>query len=374
MWLAAAGLWFPVAAASGADQEQRLLVALKNADPARAHGPVGMLFSRSCPNQRCGMFATCTLVLVAPEVALTAAHCVEDPDKDYRVFLPGEGLVRVAPGGVHRYCDGRPDCDPVSGDLASLRLTRPVLGIEPARRSRAVDATGLMVGFGDSDPTRADNGVLRQASVAVARCGPQTLCYGFDEESPAACNHDSGGPMFGPLGLLGLARQTEAGCVAGTGTYTDLTGSWLDDWWRAQVGNRAGSGTTSRTVLLQDCTAPGCWGVEPGSAFSFPFELDHAAGALRVTLNYALRTDASGCDEAGRSACIVDYDLALRPPGGGEGLGCRCENEFNQVSACRCEASAPGEWSAVVRAKTNRGPFQLNVQLLPAEAGQQPLR
>ena len=109
--------------------------------------------------------------------------------------------------------------------------------------------------------------------------------------------------MFGPLGLLGLARQTEAGCVAGTGTYTDLTGAWLDDWWQAQVGNRAGSGTTSRTILLQDCTAPGCWLGDTGRTFSFPFRLDHAAGALRVTLNYALRTDASGCDEAGRSAC-----------------------------------------------------------------------
>jgi hypothetical protein len=333
-----------------------------------------MLFSRSCPNGRCGMFATCSLVLVAPDVALTAAHCVENPDKDYRIFLPGEGLIGVVSGGVDRFCDGRQDCDPVAGDLASLRLTRPARGIAPARRSGTADSPGLMVGFGDSDPTRADNGILRQASVPIEPCGPQTLCYRFDQDSPAACNHDSGGPLFGPHGLLGLARQTEAGCVAGTGTYTDLTGSWLDRWWQARVGSRPGRADRSRIIMLEDCTAPECWLGGSGRTLSFPFGLDVTAGTVQVTINYALRTDLTGCEEAGKSACVVDYDLDLRPPAVGDDPACRCDNDFHQVSACRCDASAPGEWTAVVSSVINRGPFQLMVRLLPGESGQQPLR
>lgn len=371
IWLSAvAGLAAATTAHSGSDRPPALVVGLKNAVSTQAHESVGMLFSRSCPSGRCGMFATCSLVLVAPDLVLTAAHCVEDPDKDYRVFFPGEGLIRVVPDGVDRYCDGRQDCDPVAGDLASLSLARPARNIVPAPRSGTPDSPGLMVGFGDSDPTRADNGILRQASVPVEPCGPQTLCYRFDQESPAACNHDSGGPMFGPGGLMGLARQTEAGCVAGTGTYTDLTGSWLDGWWRARVGSSPSNTARSPIVMLEDCTAPECWLSGSGRTLSFPFQLDDTGGTVQATINYALRSDATGCEEAGRSTCVVDYDLDLRPPPAGEDLGCRCDNDFHQVSACRCGASAPGQWAAVVRSVINRGPFQLMVRLLPAHDGQ----
>ena len=374
IWLlAAAGLYAVTTEQSWSDQPAALVLGLKNAASTQTHGSVGMLFSRSCPNGRCGMFATCSLVLVAPDVVLTAAHCVANPDKDYRVFFPGEGLIGVVSGGVDRFCDGHERCDPVAGDVASLRLTRPARGLEPAQRSRTTGSPGLMVGFGDSDPTRADNGILRQASVPIEPCGPQTLCYRFDQDSPAACNHDSGGPMFGPHGLMGLARQTGAGCVTGTGTYTDLTGSWLNGWWQARVGGRSGGTARSRIIMLEDCTAPGCWLGGPGRTLSFPFKLDETAGTVQVTINFALRTDETGCEEAGKRACVVDYDLDLRPPAAADDLACQCDNDFHQVSACRCDVSAPGEWTAVVRSVINRGPFQLMVRQLPAEGGQPPI-
>ncbi len=66
-----------------------LVLALKNSSSTQAHPAVGMLLSRSCPSGRCGVFATCSLVLVAADVALTAAHCVENPGKEYHVFFPG---------------------------------------------------------------------------------------------------------------------------------------------------------------------------------------------------------------------------------------------------------------------------------------------
>lgn len=337
----------------------RLVLALKNASATQSYQAVGMLLSRSCPSGRCGMFATCSLVLVAPDVAVTAAHCVENPDKAYRVFFPGARLVPVRPDGVTRFCDGQPDCDPVSGDLAVLRLSRPVTGIAPVARSPTLPSAGIIAGYGDSGPLRADNGILRQATVPIERCGPRTLCYRFDQASPAACNHDSGGPMFAADGLLlGLASQTGGGCVAGQGTYIRVTGSWVESWWQAHAGpgdNAAVAGMPEHSVLGIDCSREACWRRVDADGLRIPFHVGEDSDSLAVSINYALRSD---CDAPGRDRCIADYDLGLRAPGTGE-HSCRCENGLHQVSVCSCDAPAAGEWTAVVSSVANKGPFQL---------------
>ncbi|MGB5248536.1 MAG: trypsin-like serine protease [Gammaproteobacteria bacterium] len=389
-----------------------IVLALKNSVATQAYGGVGMLLSRSCPNGRCGVFATCSLVLVAPDVVVTAAHCVENPNKDYWVFLPGAGLTRVAPGGVTRFCDGKADCDPVTGDLASLRLSERLRGIEPIPRSTRLPPTGRMVGYGDSNPSLPDNGILKQATVPIDGCEPQTLCYRFDRDSPAACNHDSGGPMLsigpgvegvaGPAmpGLIGLARQSESNCTEGLGTYTRVTGAWVDDWWRANVGSDGVESdrlapAASRPVLETDCSNQTCWLSAPGDIIRYRFQVSarsppgpapslpasnlpttylnqephlnrepNAETRLIVTMNYALRSDSSGCTDASVDSCIVDYDLALAGPDGSVAAECRCENSFHQVSVCSCPLTSQGEWTAIIKRVANRGPFQLQGRLL----------
>ncbi|MGB5622242.1 MAG: trypsin-like serine protease [Gammaproteobacteria bacterium] len=355
-----------------AGRDGMLVLALKNSSSTQAHPAVGMLLSRSCPSGRCGVFATCSLVLVAADVALTAAHCVENPDKEYHAFFPGTSLMTVAAGGVTRFCDGRDDCDPVSGDLAALRLSRPVTGIAPVARSSVLPSKGVMVGHGDSAPARPDNGILREATVPIERCGPRLLCYRFDEASPAACNHDSGGPILSPDGLLlGLASQTEADCVAGKGTYIRVAGPWVDSWWQDHVERGRGSPETpvsTRPVLDVDCTRQPCWSTVGAVGLRLPFEVGDNDRSLIVSINYALRTDQSGCEAPDQDSCVVDYDLELEAPETGRHL-CHCENSFNQVSVCSCELPAAGNWTAVIRSAQNTGPFQVTGRTTMLEDG-----
>ncbi len=359
---AAAGHADPAATAVSAGRDRALVLALKNSRSTQAHPAVGMLLNRSCPSGRCGTFATCSLVLVAADMAVTAAHCVENTEQEYRVFFPGASTVPVAPSGITRFCDGRTDCDPVSGDLAALRLSRPVTGVAPVTRSSVLPSNGVMVGHGDSAPARPDNGILREATVPIERCGPRTLCYRFDEESPAACNHDSGGPMFSPDGLLlGLASQTEADCVAGKGTYIRVTGPWVDSWWQDHVERGRAppvAPVAARPVLDVDCTRQSCWSTVDTGGLRVPFEIGDKDGSLVVSINYALRTDQSGCQAPDQDSCVVDYDLELEAPETGRHM-CHCENSFNQVSVCSCELPAAGEWTAVIRSAHNKGPFQV---------------
>ena len=359
---AVAGHADPTATAVPAGRDGVLVLALKNSSSTQAHAAVGMLLSRSCPSGRCGTFATCSLVLVAPDVALTAAHCVENPDKAYHVFFAGAAPVTVAPDGIARFCDGRIDCDPVSGDLAALRLSLAMPGIAPIARSPVLPSTGVMVGYGDSAPARPDNGILRQATVPIESCGPRTLCYRFDQDSPAACNHDSGGPLFGTDGLLlGLASQTEADCVAGKGTYIRVTGPWVDPWWQDHVdrgGAPPSAGVLSRPVLDVDCSLQPCWRGADADGLRIPFHVSEDSSSLVVSINYALRTDPSGCQAPDQDSCLVDYDLELEAPETGR-QSCYCENGFHQVSVCSCKAPASGEWTAVIRSVANKGAFQV---------------
>lgn len=368
LWLAAlllgsvAGHAESIAPDIAAGRDGMLVLALKNSSATQTHPAVGILLSRSCPSGRCGVFATCSLVLVAANVALTAAHCVENPSKEYHVFFPGTALMPVAAGGVTRFCDGRDDCDPVSGDLAALRLSRPVTGIVPVARSSVLPPRGVMVGHGDSAPARPDNGILREATVPIERCGARTLCYRFDEASPAACNHDSGGPMLSPDGLLlGLASQTEADCVAGKGTYIRVTGRWVDSWWQDHVARAPApprAPVVRRPVMDVDCTRQSCWSTVGTGGLRIPFEIGDGDSSLVVSINYALRTDRSGCQIPDQDSCVVDYDLDLEAPETGPHQ-CECENSFNQVSVCSCELPAAGEWTAVIRSAHNKGPFQV---------------
>jgi len=359
---AVAGHADPTATAVPAGRDGVLVLALKNSSSTQAHAAVGMLLSRSCPSGRCGTFATCSLVLVAPDVALTAAHCVENPDKAYHVFFAGAAPVTVAPDGIARFCDGRIDCDPVSGDLAALRLSLAMPGIAPIARSPVLPSTGVMVGYGDSAPARPDNGILRQATVPIESCGPRTLCYRFDQDSPAACNHDSGGPLFGTDGLLlGLASQTEADCVAGKGTYIRVTGPWVDPWWQDHVdrgGAPPSAGVLSRPVLDVDCSLQPCWRGADADGLRIPFHVSEDSSSLVVSINYALRTDQSGCQAPDQDSCLVDYDLELEAPETGR-QSCYCENGFHQVSVCSCKAPTSGEWAAVIRSVANKGAFQV---------------
>ncbi len=150
----------------------------------------------------------CTASVIAPDVVLTAAHCVSNLS-DARVFFRGSHgqlvLFEVASIAVHpkfRPKIGRQRL--ISIDLALLRLASP---LPPAFKPIELADSGpvatgqpfLIAGFGRADESvRGTSGVLR-AGVLVAS-GPKSpfLVWLADPDGTGlgGCTGDSGAPIF----------------------------------------------------------------------------------------------------------------------------------------------------------------------------------
>lgn len=370
-WIAVAGVLLaaafvfltstPVAAQSAAAEQYSespgLRLAVKGGAAERRFPAAGLLLSHSCPSGRCGFYARCSGVLGANDRFFTAGHCLTDRMRTYWVFLQDAGLIRGADSGVQHYCDARAACDPAVSDLASLRLIRPVPDIEIPRIGSDTDGPARIVGFGDSGPARLDHGILRSAMVTTVPCEDQGLiCYRFSDDTPAACNHDSGGPMFKNDRLIGLARRSEYSCASGRGSYTDLTLPTVTAWWNADVGQGAVSRIGGAPDLAYDCIDRECW---RKPSVTRAIRVQDEALRLTVTLNHSLLSGAAEC-AGGLRSCAVDYDLMLTGPEHGEDTpGCSCHNHFFQVAVCECLSPRPGIWHATIRTVGKQGPHQL---------------
>jgi hypothetical protein len=341
-------------------------LALKGGVPEHDTVAVGLLLSRSCPSGRCGVYARCSGVLGPDGRFFTAGHCVMDRERDYWVFLPYTGIIPAAESGIRHFCDGFDDCDAATHDLASLRLAIRIADVPVPQLGSDTTGSVRIVGFGDSGPARADHGILRAAPVTTVSCEPGLICYRFTSDSAAACNHDSGGPMFRGDRVIGLARRSEYGCVEGRGTYTDLTGPRVAAWWKGPTESLPTTTVPADQRLARDCVEPSCWRVRPGVDEQESIQVHPGARRLIVTLNHAyLATDAD-CS-GGLRACAVDYDLRLAGPlGGAPAAGCTCRNDLFQVAACTCADPQPGRWRIVIDAVGERGPYQINGRVVYA--------
>jgi hypothetical protein len=186
----------------------------------------------------------CTGVVVAPDVILTAAHCVTDADA-FRVHFrdPGGEPVMIEP--VARML--HPGFDPKaiaarrrSIDLALLRVADPL----PARFAAATldaapPAKGAELTVGGYGLAREGEpksmGTFRIAALrAVEPFGPaRILVWAEGAAGTGACQGDSGGPLFREGAVLAVTSWSEgvgrAHCGARTqGILLGPQRDWID--------------------------------------------------------------------------------------------------------------------------------------------------
>lgn len=197
----------------------------------------------------------CTGTLVAPDVVLTAAHCVVlagSTPPDFTLALdattaPASEIYAGASAHAH------PDYNllamsqglGVNYDVGLVILAEPVTGVAPALLPTPDAVAGTVtpgtfvdiVGYGVTEPTGLfPTGVKHEARTEVLELGSHELLLSKAGQ-PQNCRGDSGGPAFADLGsgvrLVGIVSRGEGGildaCDAGHGidTRADAYLAWI---------------------------------------------------------------------------------------------------------------------------------------------------
>jgi len=301
-------------------------------------------------------FLDCSVVLIGCRTALTAAHCIckdslnaelceakelkELGTEDLRVFFQHSGIHHVREVFISpEYQRG------VRSDIAVLRLSEKVTGIEPARANLkdgiAVQngTEGIIAGFGNSGDDHLDAAIKRVGRVVTAECPqgiiePANVCWHFIEpvSGPGSdaniCFKDDGGPLFIDFG----DGPVVAGVHAGGGdtcedfTFAFDTNVFKNHEWITNVGG-VDIGRDQCSILNEvgenNVTVKGAKGRLPRleDEARFTFEIPEDTVLLRVTVNGD--TEKNG-----------DYDLFV----GLDEAPTRTEND--------CQARGVGQFAA----------------------------
>lgn len=231
----------------------------------------------------------CSSALIAPDVVILAAHCVDDATLAASMYTDSVVIeeVRFSRSVDLSMYDGRsmPEwpADSVAAsdwvfheeydyrtmqtglaenhDIALLFLSTPILDVPHDYLITSEEVSQLLegnavdvVGWGYQDPAmRGDYGVKMMGSSTISALGDAEFQVGYAQEDVRQCHGDSGGPVYmqvatdSPVTVrhVGLTSHTwdNSQCrkTGGVNTRTDVMLEWIDQ----QMTSRCEAGTRS---------------------------------------------------------------------------------------------------------------------------------
>jgi hypothetical protein len=231
-------------------------------------------FYRDASGQEVEKFGSCTGVLIAPDVVLTAAHCVDsrldnmnlEPvqtvrfvsfNPDARAAIKNKDLILADYYAEHEgfNMNFNPSALGVHNDVALLFLRTPVTNATPAALITAQEASQIqaggaiaIVGWGSTglDP-QSPSGMRMCAESGIQQVGSHEIVVGGGSFPTMKCHGDSGGPSYmlvnsttqrkdRVIGITSRGLGADAGnvgCAMATDTNLVQYLGWIDGLMRA---------------------------------------------------------------------------------------------------------------------------------------------
>jgi hypothetical protein len=345
----------------------------------------------------------CTGTLIAPNIVLTAAHCFirnkvinnkieyycqNIPNIDW-IFFPHAGLFKIDKRKILDDWEHN-DCQIPIGDLAILKLDRPVSGIKPAtfnENNGFLSERATIVGYGvrkyydngkelPPDTLIRYSGLKAVANVKLSPCGTDgtlknALCWKFDsaQDAGSTCEGDSGGPLFAQQsGKWVLAGVTSGGqgsrtsllCAPGSSAY-DVDVRAYAAWIKETIGQYGASSPEGGSVKQLDPLINGSkiftlfknWETIEREPWERDIQIGEGVALLRVSIN------ASG------DSVMSDLPLKLELENPQQHIRIDCPpSQMESVKTCEVKAPKGGTWHLKVKGRADTN-FQIVATSFP---------